>query len=317
MRDSTINKIKEILLDLNLKDYSIVNNEINVSSSHFSGIQLFFQIHDKKVDFYYTVRTSSWIFEGERTDLHDLISSCFALFLKFSDTRISCSLINITNPAVPELENEIYARYIIPDQYDYSQLEDEERIIKLFERLVLDMFLFEHLFWNLAFGINNKSHGKELEYSFELTKKFKKKIIKFYSGDSSINTSVRVIPNWEYVSDTELGLSIVKSKSLSIVLSAFFESLIEKQEVIKGINGNLIVSKEYKNFISYKDEERINLIFKEFGEETIIVLPLENKIVAVSPSIIVIKDSFCDFLAFKNEKEVIKNRHLNESKFLF
>ncbi|MBP3527644.1 MAG: hypothetical protein J6K02_03025, partial [Alistipes sp.] len=53
--------------------------------------------------FYNSIRTSSWIFGGDRTDLHDIISICYSLLL---DDNIT--IIDIQHPIIG-FEDEIYA----------------------------------------------------------------------------------------------------------------------------------------------------------------------------------------------------------------
>ena len=225
MNKKVISHIERIFNELEIENYSIDDNELSVSSSHATGLKLHIQVNKENLDFYYSVRTSSWTYSGERSDLHDIISVAFSIFLKFADSKISCSLINVINPAVYELDNEIYARYIVPIQYDSSFIGDIEKLKIFCERLVLGMFLFEDLFWRLTFQINQEIKLEELSYSFELTKEFNKCIEGFFDKKAFLNTAIRNFPNWEYIGDTKTGLTIVKSKELAFTFELFLIQL--------------------------------------------------------------------------------------------
>lgn len=65
--------------------------------------------HDKPYwhTFWCFVRTSSWFYSGERSDLHDLISTIYAII--FRHLGISIAMPTLLNP-VEEALSEIYAR---------------------------------------------------------------------------------------------------------------------------------------------------------------------------------------------------------------
>jgi len=193
MNNPMINHIENLLKEIEIKDYSVEENEISISGSYPSGLKLHIQTRKSNLDFYYSVRTSSWTYSGERSDLHDVISIAFSTFLKFSDSKISCSLINVINPVVPELDNEIYARYIVPIQYDFSKLSNENELKLFCERLVLGMFLFENLFWGLAFHFDENLQTEELNYSFELSDSFNETVKCFFNEESYLNTAVETV----------------------------------------------------------------------------------------------------------------------------
>jgi hypothetical protein len=63
---------------------------------------------------YLTVRTSSWEFDGERTDLHDLLSLFWAAALRTREVA-SARLVTVLN-GFSGIDSEIYARLIVLDQ---------------------------------------------------------------------------------------------------------------------------------------------------------------------------------------------------------
>ena len=153
--------IEQKLKEWDIQQYAIEDNELIVSASDLSGLQVHLSLKESNVDFYYSIRTSSWSYNGERTDLHDIISVSFSYFLKFADLKISCSLINVVNPAVTGLEDEIYARYVVPIQYSLPNYKTKNDIKAYHENLILAMFMFEDLFFKLIFQFDIKIKAKE------------------------------------------------------------------------------------------------------------------------------------------------------------
>ena len=115
-RTTVISEIENFAKEIGFQITNKSGSEISILSNYFSGI--YFNLEFKKngdVKFYFYHRTNSAIYNGERTDLHDIISVIFTAFIKVVDQRISCVLIDVPHPVAPSLNDfEIYARYIIP-----------------------------------------------------------------------------------------------------------------------------------------------------------------------------------------------------------
>ncbi len=65
-------------------------------------------------ELYLTVRTTSWEFNGERTDLHDLFSVLWAAALRTREFA-SVRLVTVLN-GFSGIDSEIYARMLLLDQ---------------------------------------------------------------------------------------------------------------------------------------------------------------------------------------------------------
>lgn len=69
---------------------------------------------ENSVEYYLSVRTSSWEWSGERTDIHDIFSLLWAAQLRIEEIA-STQLVSILN-AFSRIESEIYARLLIFSQ---------------------------------------------------------------------------------------------------------------------------------------------------------------------------------------------------------
>ncbi|MFA9199570.1 MAG: restriction endonuclease [Cypionkella sp.] len=63
---------------------------------------------------YFSVRTTSWEWDSERTDLHDVLSLLWGVSLRVRDAA-SVHLLAELNPAI-DIDSEIYARVLVPRQ---------------------------------------------------------------------------------------------------------------------------------------------------------------------------------------------------------
>jgi hypothetical protein len=78
----------------------------------FAVDQVSLDINDAEL--YLCVRTTSWEYDGERTDLHDLLSLLWAASLRVREAA-SVRLVTMLNDFTG-IESEIYARYLTLDQ---------------------------------------------------------------------------------------------------------------------------------------------------------------------------------------------------------
>lgn len=63
---------------------------------------------------YFSIRTTSWEWDSERTDLHDVLSLLWGVSLRVREAA-SVHLLAELNPAI-NIESEIYARVLVPRQ---------------------------------------------------------------------------------------------------------------------------------------------------------------------------------------------------------
>jgi len=101
------------------------------------------QVDENCVFVYLYVRTTSWDFEGERTDLHDALSVLVCSFLRFLTNGVSCQIWDVSHPAVEAPKTEIYARYVTfvqpldsfftLDTGGYKRLSDTLKAVGAFE----------------------------------------------------------------------------------------------------------------------------------------------------------------------------------------
>lgn len=90
------------------------DGRITVKAPCGSPLGLWLEPLDDQIFAYFLCRSTSWHWDGERTDVHDLFSIYLATRLATAGLA-SCALVDAPHPAV-YVPGELYARYIIPIQ---------------------------------------------------------------------------------------------------------------------------------------------------------------------------------------------------------
>ncbi len=295
-------------------------NEIKVRFSEWTGILLCIQVRDgQKPEFYFWVRTDSWHYDDERTDIHDTISILLSIWCK-NAASFSSALYDEMHPAMPSLSDfEVYARYIVPSQLPQGLLRLSG--LEEFRKLIADTFVFTYLFWEVFGGCPCRTCKKTLgiKYDFKNTlgKRLQTKVERVFGSPKKKNLKDRQLPTWKYYRNFDKGISIVASGPLTEFLRGFGKG---KNEVIESINGKLILEESRRHYLSRRLEEEAKRIFQVFEPRqmrSIDYYANENRIIAIGKAHILIFDADSGLLNFKAERDLLKNRHENEYRLLF
>ena len=252
----------------------------------------------------------SWHASGDRTDLNDITSVIIGIYLRFL-SKTSFKFIDIEHPVIDE---ELYGREIIPTQpmdciIDFTN----NNQMAYFEELILNFNLLNAMLFDIFECFSDIKN--ECSYSNEeldiwvnlITQIIKSNELQIYNSKTN--------PKWLYYKNKNI--SIVKSKHL--VDSLFHIYSNNKIEPIEGINGKLFVDNNIKNIIYYKPYNLAKRILKNLEKNYLnsILIPLENiSILAGEENLIFFKNDggFDDFI---KEKELIRQRHFQETTILF
>ena len=115
-------------------------------------------------------------------------------------------------------------------------------------------------------------------------------------------------------------MTIIKSEELSEYVEATQKINDRKREKIKGINGELILDGELKNYIDNKVIVEFKKITKSLSQKEsrkVNLIPLENMIIAVANPYIIALGRLSGINEFKIEREILRKRHNKESELLF
>lgn len=308
-------------LSLHLDNSS--ENNFRIFTDESSGITLFIEIDSQtNFSFYFLQRTHDVIYNGDRSDAHMVLSLMFACFLRCYNSGISCSFFDIPHPVI---ENEIWGRYIMPEQMpSFIGFSTKEKRNEAISELIEITAFWRLIFWNFAscpcdecLKENNIDHTRE----YELPEEFMQAINTIYKSPKNVNYGGRVRPNWTYLYDIDHEITIIKSEELSNYLSSILRISNRSPEQLKGINGKLIVDGEIKNFLSKKTIATLNKLSKNLHQSIrpieYATIPFENMVVALTKPYIIALGRLSGLNEFKSERELIRFRHNQEAEFLF
>ncbi|WP_263833626.1 restriction endonuclease [Sulfurospirillum oryzae] len=250
----------------------------------------------------------SWHAKGNRTDLNVISSIITCVFLR---VWLNSSF-HMTEISHPVIEDELYGVELIPSQPFHCVLNIENKThFKFLENLIVNFFILNQSFYFFTGCLLNISD--EISYSNEILDEWLKLINKnkniFYSCNSRTN------PKWLFYKDGKY--SIIKSKelvtSLQIILKEYNIVIIE------GINGLLFVGDNINNIIYHKEYKKaLSLLHRlEEKHEHSTIVALDNFSILLGIENIVIFKNDGSLKNFLEEKELLKERHNNETKLLF
>jgi hypothetical protein len=300
-KNNILSLFKQLQFDDNI--YSISDDEIIVYISSLWGISLHLLLNNGSVQYYFVVRTSSWGYDGERSDLHDVISVCLAVFLRQEPIYTSYSIQNICNPATYD-DYEIYGRVLLPIQgktilYTISSIQD----------LIVFYDLFCHL---LLLMLGNKI-PKHKKCDIDISKSLLSKI---GALTNNVDTKKRNFPKWEYYRSYDEGLTILNSSMILTFISYTFE-LAEKAQSIDGIESTLFFNNKYNHSIKKDEIDFLKEKMKLLNDTVSDFMFLENIVIALGKKYLLFWNVNCGIDAYKSEKIILQERHDKEYKLLF
>jgi len=316
--------VNETCKELSIHVESVSDGNFRLFTDQATGITIFFKIEDpNNFSYYFLERTNSYVFNGDRSDIHVILSLMFACFLRNFKTNLSSSLFDIPHP---KIDDEIWGRNIIPEQnpkqQDIKSWEDLEAFVI---EIIKAVAFWRDAFWQYAgcpcadciANNGDESNIREYEISPELDHSKNK----FLKSTKRINYGTRNVPNWHYFYDIKNEITIIKSEGIAEFFEIILKSRIRNEDRINGINGEFFISGGLKNFIpdSIKSELRKHFkgLAKDIPINKIEFIPLENMIVSFSSPYIIALGRLTGEFRFKEEREKVKKRHNKEAELLF
>lgn len=259
-----------------------------------------------------TVQTSSWNFNGDRTDLNDIWSLCWAAFLR-SFGVVSPYL--VAEGSFAGIPGEISARHLfcsIP-----APLANEKEAIKSFQAwAAMAYHLLDDVFdWRTIFSGAGKYNW---EAGIEELAPWLPKLLNEIGQSDSYNFVSRRKPNWVYYSDFKKSISIVrmarpKMLALQVILAFKPDNSVRTKKcfcvVERGIP-NAIPIRTFKKGLKYLD-------ICEGKTEHRQVIPLENACLFLGERTLITIYEDCGAEKFYEEKKDIEENRKAENLVFF
>lgn len=195
--------IKNLCDEYELHLETIGDGNFKIFTDHASGITLFLAIEKRKnLSFYFLQRTYDIVYQGDRSDAHVILSLMFANFLRHINNGISCSLFDIPHPVI---EDEIWGRYIMPEQApSFIGIVSKEQLKNAVLEVIGILVIWREFFWKFA-GCPCKEclmkDNLDTYREYEISEEINESIETIYKGASHTNYGVRKRPNWNYIYD--------------------------------------------------------------------------------------------------------------------
>jgi hypothetical protein len=274
------------------------------------------------------IRTTSWEFDGERTDIHDIISVLVCCFLRAFSDGISCRIWDMENPAVPVPKTELYARYVTLEQPSNSLFSVDAKGYKALSNILGTISLFgmllPRMFEHIEVAEDDPS-WEPYDYQGPIISRWAKTVAKSLNQKISshqIQYNLRRNPCWYYYRSIRPGVSVLYAPHLTLGLRAMIETKTSKiWEIAQGTKGSMYVSKDAKNFISFAIQKRALGLAHSLKEglknSDIRLIPLENCCVAVAMKHVFFFKADSGRGEYEREKESLRYRHQQERALLF
>ena len=302
---------------LEIQNYE--THSISVWTSPYTGLHIRLLIDkDDMISFNFYCRTTSWFYNGERTDLHDCLSVFYAVFLKQIGL---CSIytVPVQNPATGA-DAEIYGNFLIPDQMHPGLINAKSADLEKVGLLISSLFVFEQFLWNQYNGCPCDACRKRLNYDFDYrwedTDSMRLELIKKTFGyhEAQANYMERTLPTWFYYRNFKNKVTVIDSPEM---IPFFRAKQPASTRPVGGLSGDLVMEGNFQHYLSKTNRNKLFAYFKKLKDSQPDLVLLENKIVAIGERFLVTVDTDCGLHRFKKEREKLRERHSKEFELLF
>lgn len=267
---------------------------------------------------YIYFRSTSWDWDGERTDVNDMFSVLPALLLRVAPPYTSCLLYDLEHPIGDMPESEIYARYIVPVQPD-GQMSLSADSVERVSNLLTALAVYEtHV---LAFVEFDLKVPNRYSYQDEALVLWIAKVRAALGQDEQAEASynIRTNPHWMYYRSKAVGASIYHSPATALQLKNIIDQTRPWKE-LSGPTADFFKSEFARNAASREDVKRCEGILRQLESSNhggTILIPFENRLVALGAEHVIILEVECDRAKYNAGREAIVARQRFEHDTLF
>ena len=267
-----------------------------------------------EAELYLKVRTTSWDFDGERTDLHDVLSLLWAATLRSKEVA-SVRLVSALNPAHPS-GGEIHSRYLLlaqPGRFEPgSPLNARAQAASLESSAMRD--LMAELFGTAPHSADHGDPGYNGSPAREWIVRVRE-LLGLGIDDGEGRT--RSYPQWTYFGSHQRGVSVVElgeraTCSLRKALAGF------SPQKVDGVQATLYRTQHFFNAARLDSVNLLLALIKEVdgAESEAMIVPIDSHVVAVGRHCVAAVRDRADRELYDAELEQLETRHAHEAAFL-
>lgn len=308
--------IEQIANRLHLQIHRVSEDQLVLSRSN-GRLTFSLEFTESGVFIYLYFRTTSWDWDGERTDLNDVLSVLPAVFLRIGPPYTSCMLYDVEHPAAEMPESEVYARYIAFMQPEGILSLSEDTVDRLTEILLAIAIYEAHLGGYLAFSPNAVDR-----YSFQ-----EETLLRWVTNvraalgqteDAEASYCSRTNPQWMFYRSRAVGATVCYSPITTKQLRKVINASVAWKE-LDGPTVKFFKSEQSHNAVPHHEIERGRRIICQL-EGTIDVLklvPLENRLIVLGNEHLVFLEVDCSRDVYNGGRQEIIARQRQEQDILF
>lgn len=284
------------------------------------GLRVDIKEEDGLIGPYFVVRTTSWDFSSERTDLHDAFSMLLALFLRVC-TGVSTDLWDVAHP-VSRIDTELYARYVTLAQPGGPYYPINQAGATAVKELHVDLYMFLRWFADSCEWICDDGHEFVESSDYQQATEWAERIADVLgdrAGDRC-QWMARENPTWKHFRSIRPYVSVLQSLSLAQSIREWILAR-DTGQVVRDSQRILIVSDTAKHSYSRRDETLARRILRACGDAAdgngMVVVPIENRVFVIGDSHIVAFYRDCGRRRFEKDRNRIRARYRALSGTLF
>lgn len=280
-------------------------------------------IASKTLSVYISVRTTSWDFEGERTDVHDIWSITLAVFLRHLTPHISSAIIDVINPAVDVPYTEIYARLIVPVQSLGPIVKTNAAGVKALRHILSTMTLCGRFLARFTRWLDPKRTKRipAIDYRSQAITVWARTVSRALPSkiaDAQFNG--RINPCWLFYRSMRPRISVFENMPFVVGLRKRLENGKDTHNLTLR-RGEVLVSGTTTNIVSKRVQQSAMRILTQLpgekAETRPVFVPLENYCVVLGEHHILSINADCGREMFERAREEIRGRHEREAAVLF
>ena len=260
------------------------------------------------------VSTSSWQFSGERTDLHDVWSLCWAAFLRAT---------GIASPWLVDEEGwcgpmELAGRHLFIQPVS-GRLQDKSAFNRAFKSLSAWTSFAFHLLdavfdWEKAANDQNGT----VWLDEERLEDWVQPVLKSLHNPKQYTGSKRIAPSWTYFSALPSGVSIVRfsrqdMRTLKFVLGTY------RAKEVAGDRALAVFANGIANGVPFKSIKLAKRLMKRCGdaEEKPLILPIDSHCIFLGAETLIAIRENCGQKVYEEERRLFLERRAHEDNVFF
>lgn len=308
--------LEQITGDLRLQINRATEDHFIVSRP-CSRLKFSLEFTESGVFVYLYFRTTSWDWDGERTDLNDVLSVLPAILLRIGPPYASCLLYDIEHPVGAMPESEVYARYIAFGQPTGHLSLTADSVVRV-AAMLRAMTAYE---FHLGGFIDIEPNGSD-HFSFE-----DEALLQWVaavrqalgqSQDVEASYCVRTNPRWKFYRSKAAGASVCHSPTTVAQLRIVIEASSPWKE-LEGPTVRFFRSESAHNAAPNDEVERGRGILAQLEgtADGISLVPLENRLIILGKEHLVFLETDCDRAVYNSGRQDVVARQRQEHEILF